>query len=142
MILGIDPGAKTGMAAYQDGKLKSLHTTDLLGALSFIKIERPVLVVIEDSTLISHIFTAPGIRHAAAMKVARNIGEVDMACKVIRQVCGDCGIAYNSVSPNDKGEKMKREAFSKLTGWEGDSNQHERDAAIVAWRYRSMKGKP
>ena len=139
MILGIDPGAKTATAVFQDGKLKSLHTTDLLGALSFIKIERPALVVIEDSTLQSHIFTAPGIRHAAAMKVARNIGEVDMACKLIKQVCADCGIGYSSVSPKDKGKKMDRAAFAQLTGWQEACNQHERDAGVVAWRFRNVK---
>ena len=139
MILGIDPGAKIGMAIYQDGKLKSLHTTDLLGALSFIRIERPALVVIEDSTLQSHIFTAPGLRHAAAMKIARNIGEVDMACKLIKYVCRDCGIGYSSLSPKDKGKKMDRAAFAKITGWQEACNQHERDAGMVAWRFKGMK---
>lgn len=138
-VIGIDPGAKTAIASFLNGALAGIHTTDILGAISFIKLEKPILVVIEDSTLTSHIFTAPGVAHRAALKVARNIGEVDAYCKIIKQVCGDLGIAYHSVSPKDKGKKIDAKEFERITGWAGKSNQHERDAAMVAWRFRSAK---
>lgn len=139
MILGIDPGAKTGVAIYHDGKLATLNTFSVLGVLQIIRDYEPDLVVIEDSTLTSHVFTAPGIRHAAAMKVARNIGEVDAYCKLIKQVCGDWGIAYASISPKNKGKKVDAKEFERITGWTSGSNQHERDAAMVAWRFRNTK---
>lgn len=139
MIIGIDPGSKTGVAVYNDGCIQELYTTDTIGIISRIKIDRPAMIVIEDSTLTSHVFTAPGIRHAAAMKVARNIGEVDGYCKLIKQVCGELGIAFYSVSPKDKGKKIDAARFKILTGWAESSNQHERDAALVAWRFRSQK---
>jgi hypothetical protein len=139
MIIGIDPGAKTAIAHYFDGALAGIHTTDILGAISFIRVERPVLVILEDSTLTSHIFTAPGVAHRAALKVARNIGEIDAYCKIIKQVCGDLGIAYRSISPKDKGKKIDAKEFERITGWTEKSNQHERDAAMVAWRFRSAK---
>ena len=137
MIIGIDPGANTGIAQYLDGKLSSMHTTDILGAISFIRLEKPKLVILEDSTLTSHIFTAPGVSHHAALKVARNIGEVDAYCKIIKQICGELGIAYRSISPKDKGKKVNAKEFAKITGWAEQSNQHERDAAMVAWRFRN-----
>lgn len=137
IVLGIDPGTYTGMAIFHDGKLSKLRTTDLLGAIAFIKAEPTKLVAIEDSTLLSHIFTAPGLSKAASMKVARNIGEVDMACKIIKQICGEQGIAYYSISPKEKGAKLDAKRFNELTGWAARCNQHERDAAMVAWRFRS-----
>lgn len=30
---------------------------------------------------------------------------------------------------------LDAEQFAKVTGWTGSSNQHERDAAMVAWQY-------
>ena len=39
-----------------------------------------------------------------------------------------------------KGSKLDAEAFGLVTGWEGKSNQHERDGAMVAWQYRMAGG--
>jgi predicted RNase H-like nuclease (RuvC/YqgF family) len=139
MIIGIDPGAKTGIAQYTDGKLLAMQTTDILGAITLIRLTLAKLVVLEDSTLTSHIFTAPGVPHRAALKVARNIGEVDAYCKIIKQVCGELEIPYRSISPKDKGKKIDAKDFDRITGWTSKSNQHERDAAMVAWRFRSEK---
>jgi predicted RNase H-like nuclease (RuvC/YqgF family) len=139
IVVGIDPGSKTGAALYSDGKLTELHTQDTLTLLGWLAEIQPGLVVIEDSTLTSYLFTAPGVSHAAAMKVARNVGEVDAYCKQIKAVCGARGIAYRSISPKDKGAKIKAEQFNGITGWQGASNQHERDAAMVAWRFRSTR---
>ncbi len=139
MIIGIDPGIESGIAVYMDGKLISLLTFIPLKAVEMIRRSSPSLVILEDSTLTSHIFTAPGVAHRAALKVARNIGEVDAYCKIIKQVCGELGIAYRSISPKDKGKKIDAKEFERITGWAGKSNQHERDAAMVAWRFRSAK---
>ena len=40
------------------------------------------------------------------------------------------------VGPKHKGAKLDAEQFAKVTGWTGSSNQHERDADMVAWQYR------
>ena len=138
VVFGIDPGAKTGVAVYIDGQLSELATMNILDALEKIKFERPILVLLEDSTLISHIFTAPGISHMAGLKVARNIGEVDGCCKLIKQTCAELNIAHKSVSPKQKGKKMGRKEFDALTGCSIPSNQHERDAAMVAWSLRKL----
>ena len=139
VVIGIDPGANIGLAFYIEGKLYQMFTTEILGALKILDMERPVLVALEDSTLTSHIFTAPRVSHAAALKVARNIGEVDACCKLIKQTCLSLNIPYLSISPKQKGKKMARKEFDALTGYKGTSNQHERDAAMVAWTMRNTK---
>jgi predicted RNase H-like nuclease (RuvC/YqgF family) len=139
MIIGIDPGAKTGVAIYHEGKLAELRTMNALKLFAWIPDESPFLVIIEDSTLTSYIFTAPGVPHRVALNVARKVGEVDAHCKLIKQVCGDFDIPYRSISPKDKGKKIDAKEFERMTGWTKQSNQHERDAAMVAWRFRSAK---
>ena len=138
-IIGIDPGVNTGVAVYIDGHLTQLLTMNILDAFEAIEWEFPALVCLEDSTLVSHIFTAPGISHMAGLKVARNIGEVDGCCKLIKYACERLNISYKSVSPKQKGKKMARKEFDALTGWKDTSNQHERDAAMVAWSLRNTK---
>ena len=45
-------------------------------------------------------------------------------------------IPAHSISPLGKGHKMAADQFERITGWSKPSNQHERDAAMVAWPYR------
>lgn len=134
-VLGIDPGASTGLALFQNGKLISLstiapwHIPEVIRAMN-------ARVIFEDSRLTSFMFTTVKSR-PAALKMARNVGEVDAWCKLILAACESCGITAHGISPKHKGAKLDAVQFAKATGWDLRSNQHERDAAMVAWPYRS-----
>ena len=134
-ILGIDPGASTGVAVYIDGKLEKLATVEPWRIPEVIQAHGASRVVFEDSHLTSFMFTTAPSR-AAALKMARNVGEVDAWCKLIVAVCDQLKIPAHSISPKQKGAKLDAKAFERLTGWASQSNQHERDAAAVAWPYR------
>ncbi len=132
-IVGIDPGQNTGIATYHDGKLTSLKTIKphqmrdaIVGA---------DMVVFEDSRLTSFMFNTVNSR-PAALKMARNVGQVDAWCSLIDAICEEAGIKAYGISPKQKGVKLNAEFFSKVTGWAGSSNQHERDGAMVAFPYR------
>lgn len=136
LILGIDPGIQTGVAIFREGELHALLTIEphMIGTL--IGMHKPGRVVFEDSRLTSVVFSAAGTR-AAALKIARNVGEIDAWCRLITLVCGELRIQAHGISPTRKGTKLDAERFRAVTGWELKSNQHERDAAMVAWPYRS-----
>ena len=134
--MGIDPSASTGIAIYHDGKLASLHTVEPHQLESIISTAGRV--VYEDSRLISHMFTTVKSR-PAALKMARNVGEIDAWCKLIVAICDRKGIPANGISPKHKGAKLDAAQFKAATGWTERSNQHERDAAMVAWTYRGAK---
>lgn len=132
-VVGIDPGASTGIATYQDGKLTSLKTIRphqmreaIVGA---------DMVVFEDSRLTSFMFTTVKSR-PVALNMARKVGQVDAWCSLIVAICEDLGIPCIGISPKQKGAKLNAEFFSKVTGWAGTSNQHERDSAMCAFPYR------
>lgn len=134
-IIGIDPGKRTGIAVYRDGALCELRTVSpeqVVGALIELA---PMLVVLEDSRLQSAVF-ARGANPRAMLKIARNVGEIDQLCRQIEAHCDVLGIQCQLVSPRAKGRKLGAATFSALRGWPGRSNQHERDAALVAWPYR------
>lgn len=138
MILGIDPGASTGLAFYREGKLSGLETIQPHTLPATLKALMPTRVVFEDSRLQSHVWTSVPSK-AAALKMARNIGQIDAWCTLITAVCADLGIAAHGISPAGKGGKLNAAEFERLTGWAGKSNNHERDAAVVAWRFRGAK---
>lgn len=135
VVLGIDPGQHTGIAAFQHGSLWKLETIAPNQIADYITKAKPARVIFEDSRLTSFMFTTVKSR-PAALKMARNIGEIDAWCKLIVSVCTDIGITAHGISPKAKGAKLGGADFMQKTGWVGKSNQHERDAAMCAWPYR------
>ena len=137
-ILGIDPGANTGVAHIVGGELIKLQTIAPHEIERTLREAAPDRVVFEDSRLQSHVWTTSTSK-AAASKMARNLGEIDAWCSLITAVCGELGIPAHGISPLGKGHKMSADQFERITGWTGRSNQHERDGAMVAWPYRGAK---
>jgi hypothetical protein len=139
-VVGIDPGVSTGFAVYDDGKLVSLETIEpyqVAWHLSQLQFE-PLFVAFEDSRLQSHVWL-PSQSKGVASNIARKVGMVDAWCYLIERVCEEYDIAYMRISPKAKGQKLNAKDFELFTGWDGKSNQHERDAAMVAWQFRSRK---
>lgn len=142
MILGIDPGANTGIARIVGGQLVSLQTISPHEIERTLRELMPSRVVFEDSRLQSHTWTK-GRSTAASAKMARNVGQVDAWCSLITAVCAELGIPAHGISPAGKGAKLDAKRFAAATGWQGPSNEHSRDAAMVAWPYRraaNLKG--
>jgi hypothetical protein len=134
-ILGLDPGASTGVAVFQAGALWKLETIAPHEIADYITKARPVRVIFEDSRLTSFMFTTVKSR-PAALKMARNVGQVDAWSSLITSVCANLCIPCHGVSPKGKGKKLDAKQFALVTGWVGKSNEHERDSAMVAWNYR------
>ncbi|MAT70391.1 MAG: hypothetical protein CMJ58_12800 [Planctomycetaceae bacterium] len=136
--IGLDPGQRTGVAIYRDGKLCELRTVAPAEIEALIVEHAPALVVFEDSRMQSPVFSR-GTNPRAMLKIARNVGEIDQLCRQIDDMSKRLGAECVGVSPLRKGSKLTAARFAKVTGWPGRSNQHERDAAMVAWPYRRLK---
>lgn len=135
-ILGLDPGVRTGVAIYVLGRLQTLRTIppDQIGS-EIAAVFGLDGIVYEDSRQGTIWTTHRNPR--AALKMARNVGEIDGWCRMIVQAAERLGVPALGVSPRQKGRKLDAGELCTLTGWAGRSNQHERDAAAVAWPYRS-----
>ena len=140
LILGLDPGASTGLAVFVGGELQTLQT------ISPLEIERklrdygkhkPARVIFEDSRLQSRAWTARSKgNHGTALATARSLGQVDAWCSLITALCAELEIPALGISPAQKGSKLDAKVFAAVAGWRRRTNQHERDAAMVAWPYR------
>jgi hypothetical protein len=140
LILGIDPGASTGVATFIDGELVQLDTITPGKIERTIRDVMPARVVFEDSRLETRAWNArTKAAYGAALATARSLGQVDAWCRLITEVCGELGIPAHGISPTAKGAKVQADRFAIITGWKGGSNEHTRDAAMVAWPYRSAR---
>ncbi|MDH5857781.1 hypothetical protein [Lampropedia aestuarii] len=148
LILGIDPGAATGVAAYEGGKLVELLTIKPFQLERFLcgRAGAAPSVMFEDSRLETRLWNARQKgAYGAALATARSVGQVDAWCVLIADLCADMGISAHGISPTVKGAKVAASAFGRITGWTKRCNQHERDAAMVAWKFRNsvvLKGRP
>lgn len=141
-ILGIDPGAKTGLATFEAGVLLALETIQPVHLERTIRAAAPDRVIYEDSRLQTRAWTAHSKAHkGAALATARDLGQVDAWCSLIVAICGELNIPVHGISPAAKGPKRSAANFEAYTGWKSRSNQHERDAAMVAWPFRGAKGR-
>ena len=137
-LIGIDPGVNTGVARYESGVLTELLTIEPHTIERMLRELKPGRVVFEDSRLLSYTWTTIKSR-PAALKMARNVGEVDAWCKLIVAVCEQFAIPAHGISPKGKGAKVGAAEFERITGWTARSNEHERDGAMVAWPFRGAK---
>ena len=139
-VIGIDPGVNMGLAIYENAKLVELMTIEPIGLAEIFSIYAgdPLFVAFEDSRLQSHVWV-PSQSKGVAANISRKIGMVDAWCYMIERYCEAWDIAYMRISPKAKGEKLNAQDFNRITHWEGKSNQHERDAAMIAWQFRSKK---
>lgn len=137
-IIGIDPGVNTGIALITNGVLVMMDTINPLDIYATIERWGAGRVVFEDSRLTSFLFTS-NAKAAVAKSMARKVGQVDMVCSLIVTACDRLGIPAHGISPKGKGAKLDAYQFAKATGWTGKSNEHTRDACMVAWPYRGAK---
>ena len=141
-VLGIDPGKHSGLAWFTGGKLLALEEVEPAELAIVLVEKRPMVVIFEDSRQAKSVWTGEGTQ-AKRAAMARNVGEIDAWCKLIEAICKRLGIACYGMAPSAKaggykGAKINAEAFNRFTGWVGKSNQHCRDAAMIAWPFRRV----
>lgn len=140
-VIGIDPGISTGVCKFKEGLLVESLTLSPLNAISLVMDSKDCLIVIEDSRMQSYLFTGDKLNEQERLKIARNVGMVDLICKLIVDTAKEVGVKLVTISPQSKGKKIKsNKELEKLTGLSVScNNQHERDAFKLAYLYRNVK---
>lgn len=144
-VIGIDPGKTIGCAELIDNKVvslcsfKSSRSNDYLIEYIELNLDRIELVVMEDSRLQTKIFPRQ-VGPLQMQRIARNVGHVDAQCAALAEAIQKLGVCYLAIAPSAKGGKLDREGFARHYGWHGPSNQHERDAALIARMGARMMG--
>jgi hypothetical protein len=140
-VIGIDPGTHTGVAVYRDGQLticEAMGAHDAFDLVRQLAAAETVMVVYEDARLIGGIGGArAGSRDAAAR--AQGAGSVKRDSALWFELLEKLGCSYHRISPRAKGGKLTRNEFKALTKWDAQTNQHGRDAAMIAWTYRNWR---
>jgi hypothetical protein len=140
MVIGIDPGNKTGIAIFKAKKLAEVKTltpyqTVIFFQENYSKIKR---AVIEYSKGQSHIFQSAKTRanSSAFGAIGRRIGQVDGLCQLYIECLESNKILVNKITPFSKGHKYSSAEFkSYFPEFKGRTNEHERDAIKIVYKF-------
>jgi hypothetical protein len=138
IMVGVDPGVSTGLALWDRlrQKLVSVDTVMIHEAwqavLSLHLAGALHSVTFEDARLRTGYFG----KNAKAKQ--QGAGSVKRDCKAWADFLGAHGIAYRAVSPQAKGAKVDAATFAKLSGYQGKTNEHGRDAGMLVIGAKEM----
>lgn len=132
--IGIDPGKKTGFAVYniRDDTL-SLQTLDFWATMLVMEhyqLDQVHEVTVEVPTS-KHVWHGKGPNQKSASKVGVNVGGVIREAELLAEGIRRMGFNVRTVHPRGKVDAAKFKAF---TGYQGQTNEHTRDAGLLCFR--------
>lgn len=89
-----------------------------------VRVERPAN---------KNVYDRPGQNVRAMKKVAVNVGENRAKAEWVYWFCQGLGLDVQYVNPVRHGTKLNQKQIERLTGWTGRTNEHSRDAIVIAW---------
>jgi len=138
VVIGIDPGVKTGLAVINHGLLEKVMTLDFWNAIKHVEAyleelktthEIDIRVYIEDPNLNKPVFDR-GQRGRKALNIAQKVGSNKRDAQLLIEFCNLRELPVLAVRPvAGPFTKMTAEFFKRQTGWNGRTSQHARDAA-------------
>lgn len=133
LIIGIDPDLeKSGVAVLKDGSLR-LDNMRFYDLTKYFEVNKDQIkkVVIEAGWMNkkSNLHNRIGQSKRAGERIAKNVGENHATGKLLVEMAESLGLAVVLVRPTKT--KKNSEEFNRITGWQGRTNQEQRDAGML-----------
>jgi len=140
IIIGIDPGVKTGIAIFdcEERKLIGCDTKKIHQALQWVSslsgmYQGRILIRIENAkTWVKFKRTS----RATADSKLKGAGSIRRDCTIWEDYCNDMKIPYELVPLGKVRMKMDAGEFQAMTGWKKLTSSHARDAGCLVWDYK------
>lgn len=154
--IGIDPGSrKSGIAIMIDGELFKLFMANFIELCSLIETDfkkyvdyktTEIIYHVEDVNMIRPTWVRPDLTFQQKMKISQDVGMVKLAGKYIVDQININLRQLILVRPLKgflkrfgKNSTGAAKFFSRLMRWDGRSNEHTRDAALLLLPYLKIR---
>jgi hypothetical protein len=130
IIAGIDPGVKTGLAIWHvnEQRFSRIGTFRSINARVFLRDRW------KEKSLTEIWFEDARLRSGKPdPKRLQGVGSVKRDCAIWEEFCKFYKIPYRASKPDKTLTKWSEEYFKKMTGWDGRTSQHARDAAALVF---------
>ena len=131
-VIGIDPGVRTGYAVWNriDRDFTLVETDILIAAYNDLRDRMwhtdtdtdPVAFRIEDAR-----------KRGGKREKAQGAGSVKRDSKIWEEICQYHDWPYQLVPPLKNATKFNAQTFQNVTGWDGRTSQHARDAGMLVY---------
>lgn len=138
LYIGIDCGKNTGFAVWESEckAFDAIATLPIHQALERARKLHKVYgddlcIVFEDARQRKWI---PQEKNASQYRGRlQGAGSVKRDATIWEDFCKDLGIRYEAVPPHKGMTKWSAETFANITGWQGKTSEHARDAALLVY---------
>ena len=124
--IGVDIGTNTGLALAEAGALKEVFSTTILEAFDYCLKHKDAHFKIEDARKLRFDSGKRGRLQGA--------GSIKRDAAIWEEFMEKHGLSYELIDPRSTIKKVDARRFKMITGWEGRTNEHARDAAMLIFR--------
>ena len=136
--IGLDPGTHTGLAVWDGDRFTIIETLPIHAALLRVKelFDRysfngnGVTVYFEDARQRTWFPKMTAAKDRARLQGA---GSVKRDSTIWEDALKDWGIPFVAVAPKNNMTKITPQFFRVMTGWQGRTSEHGRDAAMLVY---------
>lgn len=129
VVIGIDPGVNTGVAVADGGKLVSV------GCMAAVKVEEMVLqTMIDNGGKLFVRFEDARMRQwfgSKGREALQGAGSIKRDCSRWQEFLEHHNIPHARIAPKANRTKLTADQFKAITKWQGRTNEHSRDAAML-----------
>ena len=135
ILIGIDPGVNTGFSVSENGKLTRVESMRIDQALNEVDVY-DCLCRARGNSLIIYVEDARkrGCDPKTSAVKAQGAGSVKRDSKIWEDFLTGHGINFVLVPPQQNNTKLTADQFKKITKWQGRTNEHARDAAMLIFK--------
>jgi hypothetical protein len=132
--IGVDTGVETGFAIWNrfEHKLEKVETMKIHEAMLYITdwcrdgMKGEVCIRVEDARKRNWFGKAD-------REQLQGAGSIKRDAKIWEDFLTDIGVEFDLVAPKNNKTKLNAEIFQRMTGWQGKTNEHSRDAAMLVF---------
>lgn len=132
ILIGIDPGVNTGFAAAINGELVEVKCLKIDEC--FEQIIKMRALMTDDITVHVEDARKRGCDSKTSAVKAQGAGSVKRDCKIWEDFLKRKGFDFVLVPPQQNNTKLTADQFKKITKWQGRTNEHARDAAMLIFK--------
>lgn len=136
IIIGIDPGTKTGFA-YKNLKTQEYIAIKTLNVLEAIQLAKDLIEQHgkENTYLVFEDARQRKWFGKSGREKLQGAGSIKRDCAIWEKFCEGAGIRWKAQAPKKGATKYSADYFKRITGWQGRTSEHARDAAILIHGY-------
>lgn len=132
--IGIDPGKKTGFAVW-DNDAKYLAEVSTMSITQAMEKVRMMAAILGRENIRMYIEDARKRKWygRTGRERLKGAGSICRESTIWDDFCRELGVEYRMIAPRHNTTKLKDAQFKTITGWQGRTSDHARDAAMLVF---------